>query len=160
MVSLQRGARLSGALALLTGAYGFLSMMGAFGPVSCWTSQSSSGSASANGTETTTTPVVTHGCESGIDFLFGTGGPPGGGNASVLFSWAVVLLLVVSVAAFGVWTDRRRVVWGMGVIGALVSIIGIWSIGWYFMLPTLFTLVAAGLLTVDARGGSAASAST
>lgn len=106
MVSLQRGARASGVLALLSGA-------------------------------------------DGIDFLLGGAGPPGGGNAPVLFFWTVVLLALVALAGYTVWTRRRRVVWGLGVAGVGISILGLWSIGWYFMLPTLFVLVAAALLSAD-----------
>jgi hypothetical protein len=100
---------------------------------------------------TATGPTVSRGCESGIDFLLGTGGPPGGGNAQVLFSWAVVLLVLVAVGVFGAWSERSRLTWLMVVIGASVTVIGVFSIGWYFLLPTLFLAVAATALTKAQR---------
>ena len=151
-LSLQRLARGAAVLAGLIGAYNFSYLMGAFGPVSCWTGYSVSGSASSNGTETTTTPTVTRGCESGIDFLLGGGGPPGGGNAKVLFSWAVVLLALVALGGYGTWAERRYVTWVTVVAGVVITIIGMFSIGWYFLLPTLFLLVAAVALSVGAHG--------
>lgn len=150
-LSLRRFARGAAALAGLVGTYNALYLLGAFGPVSCWTGYTSSGSASSNGTETTTTPTVTRGCESGIDALLGTGGPPGGGNAEVLFSWSLVLLGLVVVGGYGAWTDRRRVTWATVVVGAVVTVLGVFSIGWYFLLPTLFLSVAAAALSVAAR---------
>ena len=74
--SLRRLARGAAGLAGLTGAYGVLSMLGAFGPVSCWTSSSTTESSSGE-----TPTETTHGCEAGIDYLFGSTG----GNAPVLF---------------------------------------------------------------------------
>lgn len=71
-------------LAFLTGFYGFLVLMGAFGPVSCWSGQSQSSTGEV---------VTTHGCEAGIDYLFGRTA----GNAPVLFLWASVLLILVAI---------------------------------------------------------------
>ena len=148
---LDRLARGSAALAGLVGGYHVLALMGAFGPVSCWESQSAGGTATRNGSETTTTPVVTRGCESGIDAVLG-GGPPGGGNAEVLFAWALVLLALVAVGGGAAWTGRRRTTWGVVVAGASVSVVGVFSIGWYFLVPTLLLLVAATARSVEARG--------
>lgn len=150
-LSLQRLARGAAALASLIGLYNFLYLMGAFGPVACWESYSAGGSASSNGTETTTTPTVTRGCESGIDALLGSGGSVGGGNAQVLFSWAFVLLALVVIGGFGTWIERRYLTWATVVVGIVITIIGIFSIGWFFLLPTLFFLVAATALSVKAR---------
>ncbi|ELZ31421.1 hypothetical protein C474_08977 [Halogeometricum pallidum JCM 14848] len=150
-LSLRRLARGAAALACLVGGYNFLSLMGAFGPVSCWTGYTASGSASSNGTETTTTPTISRGCESGIDVLLGAGGPPGGGNASVLFSWAVVLLVLVALGGYSAWTGRRYVTWATVVAGVAITVIGVFSIGWYFLLPTLFLSVAALALSVRPR---------
>jgi hypothetical protein len=149
-LSLRRLARGSAVVAGLVGTYHFLSLMGAFGPVSCWQGYSAGGTATSDGTVTTTTPTVTRGCESGVDFLLG-GGAPGGGNAGVLFAWAVVLLALVAVGGVGVWTGRRRVAWGGVVVGAAVSVVGVFSIGWYFLLPTLFLAVGATALSVETR---------
>ncbi|MGQ4555926.1 hypothetical protein [Halobellus sp. GM3] len=151
--SLRRVTRGATALAALTGAYNFLALMGAFGPVSCWTGASSSGSASSNGTVTTTTTTVTRGCESGIDFLLSGGGQAGGGNASVLFSWALVLLALVAVGGYAAWMGRRRVTWLTVVAGAAITAVGMFSIGWYFLLPTAFLLIAATTLSMEARRG-------
>ena len=142
--SLRRVARGAAGLAGLTGAYGVLSMMGAFGPVSCWT-----GSSTTESSDGETVTEVTSGCEAGIDYLFGSTG----GNAPVLFFWAMVLLALVGVGSVAAWTGRRGVAWGCAGVGVVVSIIGVMSIGWYFMLPTLFLLVAATALTADARRG-------
>lgn len=147
-LSLQRLARGAATLAGLVGAYNFLSLMGAFGPVSCWTGYSVSGTASSNGTETTAMPTVTRGCTSGIDALLGTGG----GNAGVLFSWAVVLLALVALGGYGTWTDRRSLVWGAVVAGAAITVVGAFSVGWYFLPPTILLSVAAVALSVDHRG--------
>ena len=125
-------------LAGLTGSAGFLYLMGAFGPVSCWTSESVSSSG-----EVTTS----QGCEAGIDYLFGSTG----GNASVLFFWAVVLLGLVVLGVGATWAAKRRITWFTVAAGAIISALGVWSIGWYFMLPTLFLLIAATVLTIDAR---------
>lgn len=126
-------------------------MMGAFGPVSCWRSYSRSGSASSNGTSTTTAPTVTSGCESGIDALLGSGGPPGGGNAGVLFFWSLVLAVLVAVGGYAAWTGHRRITWATVVVGAVITVIGVFSIGWFFLLPTLSLLVAATARSVEAR---------
>ena len=147
----KRLARGAATLAGLVGAYNVLYLLGAFGPVSCWTSYSGGGSASENGTATTVTPTVTRGCESGIDFLLGGGGPPGGGNAGVLFSWALVLLVLVTLGGYAAWTGRRRVVWATAVAGGAVTVVGVFSIGWYFLLPTLLLSVAAVALSVGVR---------
>ena len=150
-LTLRRLARGSAVLSALAGGYGVLHMMGAFGPVSCWRSYSSSGSASSNGTVTTTTPTVTRGCESGIDALLGPGGFLGGGNAGVLFSWSLVLLALVAVGGYGAWTGRRYVTWAAVVAGAAITVVGVFSIGWFFLLPTVFLLVAAAALSAEAR---------
>ncbi|RDI69959.1 hypothetical protein [Halopelagius longus] len=138
--SLRRVARVAAVAAGLSGGLGFLSLMGAFGPISCWTSQSST-----DGGETT----VSRGCSAGIDYLLSGAG----GNAPVLFFWAMVLLVVVAVGVSAAWTGRRRVVWLTVLVGVVVSIIGLMSIGWYFVLPTLSLSVAAVALTVAARRG-------
>ena len=150
-LSLKRLARGAATLAGLVGAYNVLHLMGAFGPVSCWTGYSGGGSASGDGVETTVAPTVTRGCESGIDFLLGTEGPPGGGNAQILFSWAFVLLVLVALGWYGAWTGRRYVVWVTAVAGGAVTVVGVFSIGRYFLLPTLLLSVAAVALSVDVR---------
>lgn len=150
-LSLQRIARGAAGVASLTGVAGFLAMMGAFGPVSCWTSESAS-SVSTSGDEgvTASEGTVTRGCEAGIDYLLGSTN----GNAPVLFFWAVVLLSLVAVGGTAAWTGHRYVTWVAAGAGGLISIIGIMSIGWYFMLPTLFLVAAATALTVKARQGT------
>ncbi len=145
--SLRNIARSAAALAGLTGAIGFLSLMGAFGPVSCWTSRSGSSEATSGGEVTTTTTEVARGCEAGIDYFLGSAS----GNAPVLVFWAVVLVGLVSLGGAAVWTGRRRTTWATAVVGAVISVIGLMSIGWYFMLPTLFLLVAAATLTTEVR---------
>lgn len=109
--------------------------MGAFGPVSCWTS----GGSNIEGT--------TRSCESGIDYLLGSST----GNAPVLFFWAVVLLALVTLGGAAAWTGHRYVTWATTVVGIGISILGVMSIGWYFLPPTLFLLVAAIALSIDAR---------
>lgn len=151
MGPLRRTALTSGALAVISGLYGVLSLMGAFGPVSCWERQSVSGSASQNGSTGPTTTEVSRGCKAGIDFPLGSAGPPGGGNAAVLFGWAMVLLGVVALGSFAVASGRHRLTWVAGGVGAVVSVLGIWSVGWYFMLPAFFLLVAAGAQHVRAQ---------
>lgn len=131
-------ARGAAGLAGITGSAGFLYLMGAFGPVSCWASESVSSSG-----EVTTS----QGCEAGIDYLFGSTG----GNASVLFFWAVVLLGLVILGGGATWARKRRITWLTVVAGVVISILGVWSIGWYYVLPTLFLLIAATVLTIDAR---------
>lgn len=149
--SLRRLARIGAALAGLVGAYHVLSLLGAFGPVTCWEGTTQGGSATQNGTVTTTTPQVTRGCESGIDALLGAGGPPGGGNAATLLAWAAVLLALVAVGVAAVWTERRFVAWLTVGVGAAVTVVGVFSIGWYFLLPTLFLSVSATALSVKTR---------
>lgn len=144
---LQRVARSAAGLASLTGVYGCLALMGAFGPVSCWTSRSGSGSTSSSDGVTTRESTVTRGCEAGIDYLFGSTGS----NAPVLFFWAVVLLGLVVLGGAAAWTGHRYGTWVTAVVGGIISIIGVMSIGWYFMLPTVFLLAAAIALTVTAR---------
>lgn len=134
-------ARGAAGIAGLTGSAGFLYLMGAFGPVSCWTSESGSSSG-----EVTTS----QGCEAGIDYLFGSTG----GNASVLFFWALVLLGLVILGGGATWAENRRITWFTVAAGAVISVIGLWSIGWYFVLPTLFLSIAATVLTIDAHRGA------
>lgn len=150
-LSLKDLARGAAAVAGLLGVYHFLYLMGAFGPVSCWRSVSESGTASQNGTETSTTPTVTRGCESGIDAVLGFGGPHGGGNAEILFSWGVVLLLLGGIGVFGTWTGRIYLIWGTVLVGAVITVIGMFSVGWYFLLPTVLFLIAGISLSVRAR---------
>ncbi len=145
----RRVARGTSALSVLLGVFGFLTLMGAFGPMSCWTSESSSGAASSSGGASGTTHTVTHGCEAGIDYLWGSTD----GNAPVLFFWALVLLGLVVIGAIAVWTGHRYVTTAVGVVGAGVTVLGVFSIGWLFALPTLCLLVAAAALTADARIG-------
>lgn len=140
-------ARGASALAGLFGAFGFLTLMGAFGPMSCWTSESSSSSATDGG-GSVATHTVTHGCEAGIAYLWGSTD----GNAPVLFFWAFVLLALVVVGGLAVWTGHRYVTAATGVVGAVVSVLGLFSIGWLFFFPTLCLLVAAAALTADTRG--------
>jgi hypothetical protein len=145
--TLRTVARGAAGVAGLTGLYGSLSLLGAFGPVSCWTARS----AGSDGVVTTT-----RGCEAGIDYLLGRTG----GNAPVLFFWALALLGLVALGVAAVRTGRRRVTWATALAGAVVSVLGLMSIGWYFMVPTLSLLVAAAALTAAARaedgGGSGA----
>lgn len=138
-LTLRNVARGSGIVAALAGALGVLHVFGAFGPVSCWTGRS----ASSDGTVT-----VTRGCEAGIDYLLGTGG----GNAGTLFAWGIVLAVVVSVGVAAVYRGQRGVVWAAGLASAVISVIGIFSIGWYFVIPALALLVSATALTLAARG--------
>jgi hypothetical protein len=142
-VSLRRLARFAGVLAGFAGGYGFLVLMGAFGPISCSTSRSSSDGTGSEAGVTT----VTRDCEAGVDYLLGATS----GNAPVLFFWAVVLLGLTGVGVFAVWTGRRRVVWATTGIGLAITIVGVFSIGWQFLLPTLFLGTAATALTVAAR---------
>jgi hypothetical protein len=128
----------AGAVAVATGAYGFLAMMGAFGPVSCWTSRS----ASSTGEVTTS-----RGCTAGVDYLLGGAG----GNAPVLFFWAVVLLGLVALGGVAAWRGRRYLTWTTAAVGVAVSVVGVMSVGWYFVLPTLSLLVAAAALTLAER---------
>nr|WP_233340522.1 hypothetical protein [Haloprofundus sp. MHR1] len=140
--SLRGVARGAGVLAWLSGGYGFLFMLGAFGPVSCWTSRTATETSSG-----ASTTVVTRGCEAGIDYLFGSTG----GNAPVLFGWAMVLIGLVAFGGAAAWVGYRHLTWASAVVGTIISIIGVMSIGWYFMFPTLCLLIAAIALTVKAR---------
>lgn len=158
-----RRAAIAGAgLAWVVGAVEFLSLMGAFGPVSCWRGQTSSGTASSSGASSTTGTEVTSGCNAGIDYLLSGAG----GNAPVLFSWAFVLLALVSLGLVATWTGRRWLLWTTIGAGAVISLVGFMSIGLYFAIPTLFLLLAGVLVTIEAREGpdggseSAASGST
>jgi hypothetical protein len=145
--SLRLLARGATVVAGLAGTYGVLHLLGAFGPVTCWESRSVGGTTSANGTETTATPTVTRGCESGIDVLLGAGG----GNAATLFAWAAVLALLVAVGCWAAWTDRRPLAWASVVVGAAVTVVGVFSVGWFFLGPTLALFVAATARSVAAR---------
>lgn len=136
----KRIARTAAGFAGISGILGFLSLMGAFGPVSCWTGGGASGT--SNGTTTT----ASRGCVSGIDYLGGATG-----NAPVLFFWAVVLLVLTGIGASAAWTGHRYTTWLTAVAGVVVSILGLMSIGWYFVLPTLCLMGAGVALTIDAR---------
>ncbi|NHN43146.1 hypothetical protein G9C85_16125 [Halorubellus sp. JP-L1] len=128
-------ARVAAAVAALAGVVGSLFMLGAFGPVSCSTSRATTG----DGVVTTTRE-----CNAGIDYLFGAGG-----NAPVLFFWAMVLLALVALGSASAWTGRVALTWVATVVGAVVTIIGVFSIGWMFLVPTLALLTAAIATTVD-----------
>ena len=136
--SLQGVARGAGVGAALSGLAGVLSMLGAFGPIYCRTERM----ASSDGTS-----AVSRTCGSGIDYLLGNAG----GNAATFFAWAMVLLAVVVFGVGAVWTGRRRLLWGTALVGTVVSVIGLMSIGWYFVLPTACLLLAATALTGRAR---------
>lgn len=150
----RRVARGAAVLAAVAGLVGVLSLMGAFGPVTCATeSASGSGAASDDGTATagSTDRVETpHGCVSGIDYLLGDTG----GNAAALFFWPLVLAALVALGGAAAWTGRRRLTWVAAGAGAVVSVAGFMSIGWYFALPTLALVVAATALTVERRRGA------
>ena len=135
--SLARLARASGAVAAVAGVGGALYMLGAFGPVSCWRSTS----ASSDGTTT-----VDRGCTAGVDYLFGAGG-----NAPVLFFWSVALLALVGVGAASAWTGRSAATWVTAVLCGGVTVVGVFSIGWFFLVPSVALLTAALALTVAAR---------
>ena len=45
--------------------------------------------------------------------------------------------------------------WAGGVLAAVVTVVGLWSVGWYFAPPALGFLVAAGLLTLNDRHANA-----
>lgn len=147
LLTLSRTARIAAGSAGLSGAAGSLRLMGAFGPVSCWTSVSASGTAISAGGSASTETTVARGCEAGIDYLLGGGG----GNAGAFFFWAAVLLVLVAVGGVAAWTRHRYVTSMTAGVGVVVSILGLWSIGWYVMLPTVFLIAAAIALTVDAR---------
>ena len=143
MVSVQflrRTALGTAILAFLSGSYGILTLLGAFGPVDCWTGQSQSSSGSV---------VTTHGCEAGIDYLYGSTA----GNAPVLFFWAMVLLGLVVIGLVATWTGHRRVTWATAVVGFAISILGLLSIGWVFIGPALLLLISAAAMTVARREG-------
>jgi len=141
--SLRRFARIAGGAAGLSGAYGFLLLMGAFGPVSCWTSRTSGSSSDGRVAPT----EVRRGCEAGFDYLLGSTG----GNAPVLFFWAVVLLALTSVGVFSIWTGRRLLVWATAGLGVGITIIGMFSIGGQFLFPTLSLFAAAIAFSIRAR---------
>lgn len=149
-LTLRRLARGAAVLAGLVGVYNFLYLMGAFGPVSCWRSYSGGEPATSNDTDTTS-PTMTRECESGIDALLGGGGQPGGGNAEVLLFWALVLLVLVALGVYSAWVGRRHITWATVLAGVAITIIGVFSIGWFFLLPTLFLLTAAVALSVKAH---------
>jgi hypothetical protein len=90
---------------------------------------------------------VSRGCEAGFDYLLGSTG----GNAPVLFFWAVVLLALTGVGVFSVWTDRRLLAWATACLGGVITIIGLFSIGGQFLFPTLFLFAAAIALSARAR---------
>lgn len=69
----------------------------------------------------------------------------------MLFFWAVVLLALVALGGVAAWTGHRYVTAASAGVGLIISLIGIMSIGWYFMLPTLFLLIAAIVLSIKAR---------
>ena len=140
--SLRGVAHGAGLLACLSGGYGFLFMLGAFGPVSCWTTQTATESASGE-----STAVVTRGREAVIDDLFGRPS----GHAPGLCGLALVLIGLVAVGGAAAWLGYRHLTWATAVIGTSISILGVLSIGWFFMFPTLCLLIAAIALTVEAR---------
>lgn len=155
--SLRTVARIAAGLAGLTGAHGVLALLGAFGPAAC-INESASGEGvdsegttdgAAGGADASTSGEVADGCVSGIDYVLGGAG----GNAPEVFAWPLVLLGLVTVGGVAAWTGRRRATWAAAVAGAVVSIAGFLSIGWYFALPSLFLLVAAAALTVAASWG-------
>lgn len=124
----KRVARIAAGFASLTGAYGFLYLMGAFGSVSCQTSGRDEG------------------CVAGIDYLVGSAG----GDASTLFFWATLLLGLVTISGVATWTSRRWITWGAAIISVGISVFSLW-LGWFFMASALGLLTAAIALSVGAR---------
>lgn len=128
-IGARRVARIAAGLASLTGAYGFLYLMGAFGSVSCY--QTSEGS---------------KGCVAGIDYLVGSAG----GNASTLFFWATTLLGLVAIGGIATWINRRRITWGAALVSVGISVLGLW-LGWFFLASAVGLLTAALALSVGAQ---------
>ncbi|SEP27268.1 hypothetical protein SAMN04487948_13026 [Halogranum amylolyticum] len=63
-------------------------------------------------------------------------------------------MVLIGLVAFGgaaAWLGYRHLTWASAAVGTIISIIGVMSIGWYFMFPTLCLLIAAIALTVKAR---------
>ncbi|PSQ51004.1 hypothetical protein BRD15_00175 [Halobacteriales archaeon SW_6_65_15] len=151
--SLRTIARSAAGLAGVTGAYGVLALLGAFGPVAC-ISESAGGegvSSEAAGSSGVTAPSgeAADGCVSGIDYLLGGGGE----IVPQFFAWPMVLLVFVALGVAAAWTGRRRAAWLVALVGVAVSLVGFLSIGWYFALPTVFLLIAAAALSAEARRG-------
>ncbi|WP_143085754.1 hypothetical protein [Halogranum rubrum] len=63
-------------------------------------------------------------------------------------------MVLIGLVAFGgaaAWLGYRHIIWATVAIGTSISILGMLSIGWFFVLPTLCLLIAAVALTVQAR---------
>ncbi|KTG07676.1 hypothetical protein AUR64_02210 [Haloprofundus marisrubri] len=63
----------------------------------------------------------------------------------------MVLIGLVAIGGGATWLGHRHLTWTTAVVGTIISIIGVMSIGWYFLFPTLCLLIAAIALTVEAR---------
>lgn len=89
--------------------------------------------------------AATRSCTAGIDYLYGVGG-----NAPVLFGWAMVLLVLAGVGSASAWTGHQRVTWLTAIACGVVTVLGVFSIGWFFLVPAIALLTAAVARTTAA----------
>lgn len=66
--------------------------------------------------------------------------------ADVFFAgWVFVAVGLTALGAVAAWTDRTPLVWVAALLLAALSVVGMWSIGFYIATSALLMLVAAGL---------------
>ncbi|MEL1135775.1 hypothetical protein AAC978_11380 [Desulfitobacterium sp. THU1] len=72
------------------------------------------------------------------------------GSKAILF-WPIVLFLISAIGAIGAWKGKRALVWIIVIFLMILSVLGMWSIGFLvFHLAVLF-LVIGIFLTYSAR---------
>lgn len=60
--------------------------------------------------------------------------------------WVVFSVIIALVGGFGVWTNRSALVWISALLMTVLSIVGMWSIG-FFIAPAALLLLGAAVLS-------------
>ncbi|RDI69951.1 hypothetical protein [Halopelagius longus] len=144
-----RVARIAAGAAAATGLYGVLALSGVVGAVACPADSAAGEGTNGRGGEVAAAAAAARTCPGGLAYVL----DGAGGRAPELFVWPAVLLGLVAVGAVAVWTGRRRLAWTTVFAGLAASGVGFLSVGRYFLPPTLFLLVGAVALSVEASRG-------
>lgn len=72
-------------------------------------------------------------------------------NAPIFLFWSIVIIGLSIGAGYGIWKQKMAVVWGLVVIGSVLSALALFSFGAVVVPFAAFLLISAVLLTADQR---------